>query len=281
MFVKSIKYELRSVARIIVPLLIIFLCAAMIMSLGFMLDGRVFGFSKKAESSETILAVLFALAEGFIGVGLFVLMIAINIAVYILIIHRFYVSFFTDEGYLTFTLPVTIDCHLTVKIVSMFFWNLATLIVTLLGGLIIFGGLYIGYTEKATEFLSGISFMLEILLSGLTQTIGHIGIQVVLSVLAFLATSISQSLLIYFSICLGCMLFKKHRLLGAIVGIFAVNAIYSLVSTIGSYILTFFSLVSEVGYLVTTGLSIVLAIIGTIAVYRGTRYILQKKLNLD
>lgn len=281
MFVKSIKYELRSVARIIVPLLIIFLCAAMIMSLGFMLDGRVFGFSKKAESSETILAVLFTLAEGFIGVGLFVLMIAINIAVYILIIHRFYVSFFTDEGYLTFTLPVTIDCHLTVKIVSMFFWNLAALIVTLLGGLIIFGGLYIGYTEKATEFLSGISFMLEILLSGLTQTIGHIGIQVVLSVLAFLATSIFQSLLIYFSICLGCMLFKKHRLLGAIVGIFAVNAIYSLVSTIGSYILTFFSLVSEVGYLVTTGLSIVLTIIGTIAVYLGTRYILQKKLNLD
>ena len=281
MFVKSIKYELRSVARIVVPLLIIFLCAAMIMSLGFMLDGRVFGFTKKAESGETILAVLFSLAEGFIGLGLFVLMIAINIAVYILIIHRFYVSFFTDEGYLTFTLPVTIDCHLTVKIVSMFFWNLAALIVTLLGGLIIFGGLYVGYTEEATEILSGISFMLEIFLSGLTQTIDHLGIQVVLNVLALLTTAIFQSLLIYFSICLGCMLFKKRRLLGAIVGIFAVNAIYSLVSTIGSYILTFFSLVSEVGYLVTTGLTIVLTSVGMIAVYIGMRNILQKKLNLD
>ena len=281
MFVKSIKYELRSVARIVVPLLIIFLCAAMIMSLGFMLDGRVFGFTKKAESGETILAVLFSLAEGFIGLGLFVLMIAINIAVYILIIHRFYVSFFTDEGYLTFTLPVTIDCHLTVKIVSMFFWNLAALIVTLLGGLIIFGGLYVGYTEEATEILSGISFMLEIFLSGLTQTIDHLGIQVVLNVLALLTTAIFQSLLIYFSICLGCMLCKKRRLLGAIVGIFAVNAIYSLVSTIGSYILTFFSLVSEVGYLVTTGLTIVLTSVGMIAVYIGMRNILQKKLNLD
>ena len=281
MFVKSIKYELRSVARIVVPLLIIFLCAAMIMSLGFMLDGRVFGFTKKAESGETIPAVLFSLAEGFIGLGLFVLMIAINIAVYILIIHRFYVSFFTDEGYLTFTLPVTIDCHLTVKIVSMFFWNLAALIVTLLGGLIIFGGLYVGYTEEATEILSGISFMLEIFLSGLTQTIDHLGIQVVLNVLALLTTAIFQSLLIYFSICLGCMLFKKRRLLGAIVGIFAVNAIYSLVSTIGSYILTFFSLVSEVGYLVTTGLTIVLTSVGMIAVYIGMRNILQKKLNLD
>ena len=281
MFVKGFKYELRSVARIVTPLLIVFLCASMIMSLGFMLDGRVFGFTKKAEASETILSVLFTLAESLIGIGLFVLMIAINIAVYILIIYRFYVSFFTDEGYLTFTLPVTINCHLAVKIVSMFFWNLAALIVTLLGGLIIFGGLYVGYTEEAKEILSGVPFMLEILFSGLTQSVNHMGLQIILSVLALLTTSIFQSLLIYFSICLGCMLFKKRRLLGAIVGIFCVNAIYSLVSTIGSYVLTFFSLVSEIGYLATMGLTIALTTVGIIAVYIGMRNILQKKLNLD
>ena len=116
MFVKGMKYEIRSVARIVLPMLIIFLCAAMIMSLGFMLDGRVFGFTQKAEESGTVLAVLFALAEGLVGVGLLLLMAVINVAVYVLIIHRFYVSFFTDEGYLTFTLPVTIDCHLAIKI---------------------------------------------------------------------------------------------------------------------------------------------------------------------
>ena len=275
------KYEIRSVARIVMPMLIIFLCAAMIMSLGFILDGKVFHFTQKAESSGTALSVLFTLAESLIGIGLFVLMIAINIAVYILIIHRFYVSFFTDEGYLTFTLPVTINCHLSVKIISMFFWNLAALIVTLLGGLIIFGGLYVGYTEEAKEILSEISFMLEILFSGLAQSVNHMSIQIILGVLALLTTSIFQSLLIYFSICLGCMLFKKQRLLGAIVGIFAVNAIYSLVSSIGSYILTFFSLVSEIGYLVSMGFTIVLTVVGIIAVYIGMRNILQKKLNLD
>jgi hypothetical protein len=41
MFVKGMKYEIRSVARIVLPMLIVFLCAAMIMSAGFILDGRV------------------------------------------------------------------------------------------------------------------------------------------------------------------------------------------------------------------------------------------------
>ena len=65
MFIKGMKYEIRSVSRIVVPMLIVFLCAAMIMSLGFMLDGRVFGFTQKAEESDTVLGALFAIAEGY------------------------------------------------------------------------------------------------------------------------------------------------------------------------------------------------------------------------
>lgn len=274
------KYELRSVARIVLPLLIIFLCAAMLMSLGFMMEGRIFQFSEGSET-DAALSAIFALTESLLGLGIVLLMVAINITVYILIIHRFYMSFFTDEAYLTFTLPVTMDCHLMIKIVSMFFWNVATLVVTILGALIIFGGLTVGYTEQVQEAFSYFSYIKEILQMHWQSASDNLGAQLVVTVLNGLTEYIFQSLLIYFSITLGCMLFKKHRLLGAIVGIFAVNAIYSLVSTIGSYILTFFSLVSEVGYLVTTGLSIVLTIIGTIAVYLGTRYILQKKLNLD
>ena len=281
MFVKGMKYEIRAVARIVFPMLVIFLCAAMIMSLGFMLDGRVFGFTEKAEESGTVLSVLFALAEGLLGIGLFLLMIAINIAVYVLIINRFYVSFFTDEGYLTFTLPVSVNCHLMIKIVSMFFWNLVSLIVTVLGGLIIFGGLYIGYTEEAKAILSEISFVFEMLWSGLTQTVDHLGAQIVLVVLALLATTVFQSLLIYFSICLGCLLFKKHRLLGAIVGIFGIKAIYSFITTIGSYLLTLFSMILEIAYLVTMGFTVILTAVGIVAVYIGMRYILQNKLNLD
>ena len=281
MFVKGMKYELRSVSRIVLPMLIIFLCAAMIMSLGFILDGRVFGFTAKAEESGTVMSVLFALAESLIGIGLLFLMAAINIAVYVLIIHRFYVSFFTDEGYLTFTLPITINCHLMIKIVSMFFWNLATLIVTLLGGLIIFGGLYVGYTEEAKVILSEFPYIFEMFWSALHQSSEYVLAEMVVGGLTLLVTTIFQSLLIYFSICLGCMLFRKHRLIGAIIGIFGVNTVYSFITSIGSFLLTYSSMMSEIAYLVIMGFTAVLTVIGTIAIYIGMRYILQKKLNLD
>jgi hypothetical protein len=281
MFVKGMKYEIRSVARIVLPMLIVFLCAAMIMSAGFILDGRVLGFTEKAEEGNAVLAALFTIAEVLIGIGLFVLMIAINIAVYVLIIYRFYASFFTDEGYLTFTLPITIDCHLMIKIASMFFWNLVSVVVTALGGLIILGGVAIGYTEEFKVIFSEFPEVFEMLWMSLRQSVDYLGAQIVIGGLALLVTTIFQSLLIYFSIALGCMLFKKHRLLGGILSIFVVNGVYSTVTSIGSYILTYFSIMSEIAFLVMMGFTIVLTVVGIIAMYMGMRHILQKKLNLD
>jgi hypothetical protein len=146
------KYEFRAVARIVLPMFIVFLCAAMIMSIGFILDGRVFHFTQ-AKDNE-VLPFLFGIAEVLIGLGLILLMVAINIAVFVMIVYRFYVSFFTDEGYLTFTLPLTMDCHLMIKLVSMFLWNLLSLIATAIAFLIILGGVAVGYTDAIKEILT-------------------------------------------------------------------------------------------------------------------------------
>jgi hypothetical protein len=281
MFVKGMKYEIRSVARIVLPMLIVFLCAAMIMSAGFMLDGRLFHFTDKAEEGATVLAVLFTIVEFLLGMGLLLLMVAINLAVYVLIIYRFYVSFFTDEGYLTFTLPVTTDCHLMIKIASMFLWNIVSLIVTALGGLIILGGVAVGYTEEFKLIFSEFPELFELIWMELQRSVDYLGAQIVFGGLALIVTAIFQSLLIYFSIALGCMLFKKHRLLGSILSIFVVNGVYSTISSIGSYILTYFSVMSEIVFLVLMGFVTVLTVVGIIAMYLGMRYILQKKLNLD
>ena len=274
------KYELRSVARIVVPLLIVFLCASMIMSLGFMLDGRVFRFSE-TEGNDMALSAIFALTESLLGIGIVLLMVAINITVYVLIIRRFYTSFFTDEAYLTFTLPVTMDCHLMIKIVSMLFWNIAALVVTCLGALIIFGGLAVGYTEQVQEAYYYFSYIIEMVQISLQGTSDNLGIQLVVTVLNGFTEYIFQSLLIYFSIALGCMLFKKHRLLGSILSFFVINTLESWVRTIFQSLLTGFGMSNGTVYLIQTIISIVLMIIGMIALYLGTRYILQKKLNLD
>ena len=281
MFVKGMKYELRSVSRIVLPMLIIFLCAAMLMSLSFMLDGRILGFSEKAEESNSLLSSLFYLAETALVGGTILLVVVINITVYILIVYRFYVSFFTDEGYLTFTLPLTIDCHLAIKIASMFFWMAASLITTLIGGIIILGGLIIGYADFRTGISIDFAEALKSFFTMFTQSDNYIGAQAVLSIAAFLSSLVLQSMLIYLAIALGCMLFKKHRLVGSVISIYAINQVYSFIFTMSMLICSEIGMISEITYMVTMGFMTVLAVAGIVGAYIGMRYILQKKLNLE
>ena len=275
------KYEIRSVARIVLPMLIIFLCAAMLLSLGFVLDGRVFHFSENASQSDSMLSSLFLLVEISLGAGMVLLIAVINITVYILIIYRFYVSFFTDEGYLTFTLPLTVDCHLMIKIASMFFWGIISVIVTLIGGLTVLGGLCVGYADFGEEIAASISGLLRVMVSMITQSDGLVSAQFIfLSILAFLSF-VFQSLLMYLAVALGCMLFKKHKLIGSVLGIYIVNRIYSFIFTMSMLISSEISMRSEISHLIALGFMIVVASVGIIGTYIGMRYILQKKLNLE
>lgn len=271
------KYEFRAISRIILPMFIVFLCAAMLMSIGFMLDGRVFHLTQSNE--DGILTILFGLAEVLIGLGLVLLMAAINIAVFVMIVHRFYVSFFTDEGYLTFTLPLTMDCHLMIKIVSMFLWTILSVIVTLIGSLIIFGGVAIGYPDLIKEILPDAQYAFGIMWESLRAELGMV--QIVLWTLSAIVAFIFQSILLYFSIALGCMIFRKNRLLGAIISVFCIDSLYSFLSNIGSSLLVAIGITSETAFLITSIIGIVVSIIGIIGLYCSMKYILERKLNLD
>jgi len=271
------KYEFRAVARIVLPMFIVFLCAAMIMSLGFILDGRVLHFLESNENN--VLSALAGIAVVIFVLGLIFLLVAINIAVSVLIIYRFYVSFFTDEGYLTFTLPLTIDCHLMIKIFSMFLWSLLSLVVTFVGLLIILGGVAIGYTDALKEFWTEFQYIFEMMWISYKTEFG--AAPLLLGIISLIVTSVFQSFLLYFSIALGCMIFKKHRLLGAIISIFCVDTIYSVFASFSSSIVTIFGLVSGVAFIVASVISIVLSVIGIIAAYCAMKYILERKLNLD
>ena len=61
----------------------------------------------------------------FTALMVFVLAALVTVTT-ILILYRYYKNFFTDEGYLTFTLPVTRDQLLWSKIINAFIWEIAT-----------------------------------------------------------------------------------------------------------------------------------------------------------
>ena len=286
MFIKGMKYEFRAVARIVMPMLIILLAAAMLMSATFILDGRIFHFSDVLDSNvqtsnaKELISILFVLFEFMLGMGLYFLFLAILVAVSILVIYRFYVSFFTDEGYLTFTLPLTVDQHIWIKLVSMLIWNALSLAVAVIAVIVILGGAEIGYGGVA-DVLPEIFSVYGELFSMMGAEFGFSAIHVIFIVLALIASYALQSILTYFAISLGCMLVKKYRLLAAIISIFVVNMVLSTITSVSSMLLVITSYAPSAVFLIVLIITFIFTVVATIAAYLGTKYILERKLNLD
>lgn len=282
MFGKSLKYEFKAIARRVVPLFITVLVLSVILSIGFIIDGRLLP-DASAEGEASIGEAIMNLAQGIFTTGLFVMIFVAGITVFVMTIQRFYTSFFTDEGYLTFTLPVTVNCHIMTKIVSMIIWNLMGTIVTIVAFLIMMGGTEIGYgaiSELYTELADDFS-QLAIALSGIP---GEFTGSIVLFVIYAIISYIFEILLIYFGISLGCMLTKKHRVVVSIACIFGVNIVFSIIETIIQTVVTVSSAFTEnlaVLSTVTLASLTVLGIVKVMVSYIGIKAILTKKLNLD
>lgn len=274
MFGKSLKYEFKAVSRKIVPLFITVLVISVLLGVTFIIDGRVLPSAPKTENPYAAERII-DLMQWILVAGLIVMIFVVSIAVFVLMLKRFYSSFFTDEGYLTFTLPVSVDCHLMTKIVSMLIWSFFGSIVTALSYLIIGGGIEIGYgvisdiADQAREVLSELGEILSLIWREYTGS-------VVLSFFYSVLYLIIEILLLYFGISLGCMLSKKHRVITSIVCIIGLSIVFSFVDAVVSEIAS----VASDPFILMVSL-VILALIKMILLYLGTKTILVKKLNLD
>ena len=145
--------------------------------------------------------------------------------------------------------------------------------------LIIFGGVSIGYTEAMKEFMPEMQYVFEMLWISLKTEFG--GLQIFLWMASVIVAAVFQSILLYFSIALGCMIFRKNRLLGAIISVFCIDGIYSMFTSFGSSLLMTFGMMSQMSFMVVSIIAIVISVIGIIGLYCAMKYILERKLNLD
>lgn len=157
----------------------------------------------------------------------------------VLILIRYYKNFFTDEGYLTFTLPVSRKSLLNSKIIMAFFWMAMTLLVCLLAY-----GTYVLFADfsEIAEFMkeafadSGTSddVVTEPDWVEFFEALGYIFGYLALG----LVTVVSNFMVMLTSITVGATLVKRAKLaLG--IGIY-VGATY--VTGIISSLMTFFSI---------------------------------------
>ena len=274
MLKKLLKYDLRSVFR--------FWWIVALISVGMAVLG---GFAQSILYNNDIPRVINVIASIVVFFSYFCMM-GLAVLTQVLLFIRFYRNFFTDEGYLTFTLPVKRETLLNSKVLAGFIAMAAAAAVCALNLSIIFA---IPQYEvfRSGEFFSGIEEGLREIPDHLVGPLIVMGIEAL--VLAALVLLLSV-LFLYCCITFGSMLVKKGKLFASIgmyygIGSSIISAMQLiLVLSVGS-ITVWMEPISEwqaptIVTLILLGGILFLAALCAL-VYAFTHWMLGRKLNLS
>lgn len=282
MFGKCLKYELRAYSRLLVPTFIAIMAASVLMSVGV---GVLTGIMSSSENQlvQAIAGMLLYFAIMVVYLSLFI----IPIMVFVLTVRRFYKSFFTDEGYLTFTLPVSVDCHIISKLTAALIADIFGVVTSFLSVGIVVIGVAVANFSSVKGFFDGFGFteIFEMFAYFGLDSVVSLFLIIVLAILSILA----NYLLLYLSISLGCMLAKKHRFIVCGACYLGVNTVVSTLSSVVSTVIMFvmtsamITQIDQIGIIFNAMLGVisVFLAIEVVACYFITRYILKNKVNLD
>ena len=144
----------------------------------------------------------------------------------IFIVIRYYKNMFTGEGYLTLTLPVTFEQHLTAKLLGAMTASIGTTIVIVISTLVFLGREWIVEIYKAVEYIS--AHVIE-------KVGGHFWLYIVELVILAIVSLVVEFLGYYMCISLG-QLFRKRRVLAAIAIYYGIYLVLQVVATVTSIV---------------------------------------------
>lgn len=211
---KLYKHEFRATARIQLPLMLATIAVTLVLTILVLLN--------KAIPEGTILYTLTNILTGFMSAFYVLGLVAYILAAHLLGVQRYYKNLFTDEGYLTLTLPVKNGYHQTVKLTVAVFWSLVSILISAL----CFAAFLLIGIESAVSPAELIHRITGLQLSG-----EAIGFAVVLA-LSVLIMEIFFFTLAYFSIAAGQTFSKKHKVAAAFVTYIIVQSILQIAALI-------------------------------------------------
>ena len=270
---KLLKHELVSYMRILLPIDAILLIIAAV--------ARIIQFF---ESDTVTYCIIF-------GSSIFALVVGIMACMFMAIVVaviRFYKNFFTAEGYLTFTLPITPAQHITVKLLGAMIFQLIAIFTVFLALVIVSAGDVLVEVIKAAVYL--ISQFFTALPAEIVVHCIFYGIEM----LIMIAVSAIFAVLVYYTcISIGQMA-RKNRVFMAVLAYFGYYLITQVLSTILMVVFTILELAGALDWVSTffinhTFASIHIIFCTGIVVWAGlstllffiNRRIITKKLNLE
>ena len=276
MLKKLFKYEWRSVSTLLFIVHGALLIYALIGRIGYQIYFSRF----VSDSGSTVMGIttMFYVIVYVFGIMAVLLMTMLYLAMHI------QKSFFSDEGYLTHTLPVSPTQLLLSKMFIYWIWTILDIIfvVISIGILLINKETWPAFTHVFREMWNTLSS-----LSGFSNVVNNIIYLLSLFVDFF---CFSTGLLI-FAICLGSQ-FKTHKVMGSVLSFFGIVIVCNIIDLI----ITDITLPGGVGstLMVTSAAGelnnainysyiaqTIWYLLAGIFFFLGSRYILSKKLNLE
>ena len=290
MLKKLFKHDFRALSRTLFPLQIGILGGGLVATLLSALSIRLSDASWASTSGSNLLKGLLMAVSVTSAVLIGVAIMASLIVTLIFICYHFYRSFLSDEGYLTFTLPVKTSDLIWSKLFSGMLWMLINCVVVMIALLIysVFGTTT--NTLVNTEVLQAFRMFFTDLLPQAAQYVS-VPLMIIECVVIGILGLAAQLLQIYFAIIVGGQVAKKHRILAAIGMYLLINMGVGIVSSVFMSLVTFgegamslaLNSAQEVGTFMTTifgwygvlfaGLSVLFFLL--------SKSILKKNLNLQ
>ena len=220
MFTKLLKHEWRATRGMLGTLCLVCLGASLLG--GGTMRYLILASSQDAEHNAIVALNVLAMVAAMIVVAV------AGVAGLFLYIGRFYKSRFTDEGYLTFTLPVNTHQNLlssminsTIGMVIVFFVICAALVIWLMIGFSGIPDFYKTVWEKLPE-------LWEVFLRVCDQMPWkYVG----LFLMNVLTGSVCELVVLMLSVTIGSIIAKKHKILATVGVYYGINVVISMVSS--------------------------------------------------
>lgn len=220
-------------------------------------------------------------------IGLYVfayvlILIASSVVTYFMMASRFYKSIFTDEGYLTNTLPITADQ----KLLSRFLIFLAWILINIL---CIVGSIAFLLTPLFAEALQQTGGTMElfqkelgILFDAIARALGfsNMPMMVLFLTAVSLISLVYFILSVYFCISMGS-LFSSHRILAAVLIYFGLSMIMQVLMSGFTFFEFLITSAPASVFSLTLLLYSLAELVLAVAFYFSSRYIITHKLNLQ
>ena len=208
---KLIKHEFRATGRILLPVyLVMLLTAALVRGFQVLTEQTAGEFMRVLA----VLSVLLFSAAVFGG----------SILAFVLMIYRFYKNLMTDEGYLMFTLPVSVHQLLWAKLLVSMLWFVAVFCVDALAILLAIyeNGMFAGLPEFVRNVFDSMNRYYAV--NGLLYMLELLGVMIV--------SMVTACLLVYAPISIGNS-FATHKTLLSVVFYFVIQTVLQIVTVFG------------------------------------------------